>query len=1291
MLSKKLIIFSSLLTILLLLTAPEPATAQWFPQASPTTNDLKAIAYQGAEKVFICGAKGTLLKKTFSQSDWQTIDLATQADVNDLVFPANETGYLVGDSGVVFKTEKGGRVWQKLSIPTQKELISVSFADSTVGWIAGQDGLILKTIDGGESWQILTQGKYPTIRKILFLNQSLGWAVGDSGLILKSRDGGVTWQQQESGFLANFYDLAFVDSLQGLIVGADSLLLTTSDGGATWQQQNVGVSGDLYAAQAVDSLTWWLGGSGTAYGSLIKSFTGGKVWKAVESSLLQDIYDVNFKTLYRGYAAGKSGRIYYTETAGISLFQQLPLTAPQEGVHGISLTPTFHWQTDGDARAYQLQLADDAQFNHVLIDSTIDGTTFELSDSLDFFTVYYWRVRSRTVIGPGLWSAVRSLRTAQAPPALVSPANQQGDVPVTPLLQWTPTDAGHYEIEIARDAAFTHLVLQETVAEAAFRTPRLNYDNKYYWRVKSVYEDETSAWSETFSFTTLNGLNGWVAQFSGSNQLLKDVTFIDNQNGWAVGTAGTILKTTSGGADWLPCNSGTSYNLESVYFFNKQRGVACGWNGTILTTANGGLSWQTMPTSTSFALRSIAFSSDSIGWAVGENGVILKSTDGGANWTEFSTNPNQEYYQILFIDADHGWIAGGAWNGHDYSPLIMETKNGGQNWNALPFAGDGILRSVFFISPDSGWVAGRQGQIFRTLNGGMSWLIQQGDKNYNLRALFFQSPSTGWAVGDNGVCLKTENSGQTWSPQQTGNPSALADIYFSDTEHGWIVGGHGAILKTASAGLNLIPTLSEPQNHSLGLARDLTLRWLPVSGASSYYVQVADDSMFSHLIYENGNIFTNEIFLSGLEQNRTYFWRVKSFHEGKISDWSPARNFLTEGVWKAQFSTTRQNLNDIIFKDLYSGIAVGDGGTILRTADGGETWKQLPLISTANLNTVCRPTDNIYWAAGDSGTLLQSTDDGQSWQQQILADKALLQQIVFTSENEGWVGGYTHKDQQQVAVLAHTTDGGQNWQLTYLDSLHSIQALVFLDDIHGFAAGQGANANLLHTSDGGQTWTAAQTKVSSAIQNLLFIDVAHGYLSAVDGSFYTSADSGYTWTKVGRPDSAPSCDMFFIDSLNGFVLANGLFRTTDGGQNWQRYFADSLFNKIFFIDQNTGWLLGDRGLILKTTSAGAPLALENGERKTLPEKFELRQNFPNPFNPSTTISYTVGGPGRSPVNVRLTVYNALGQVVKVLINQKQMPGEYRLRFNADNLASGVYIYRLQSAGYSKARKLILLR
>ena len=85
--------------------------------------------------------------------------------------------------------------------------------------------------------------------------------------------------------------------------------------------------------------------------------------------------------------------------------------------------------------------------------------------------------------------------------------------------------------------------------------------------------------------------------------------------------------------------------------------------------------------------------------------------------------------------------------------------------------------------------------------------------------------------------------------------------------------------------------------------------------------------------------------------------------------------------------------------------------------------------------------------------------------------------------------------------------------------------------------------------------------------------------------------------------------------------------------------------------------------------------------------FQLEQNFPNPFNPATTIRYAL--PRRAYVS--LSIFNTLGQQLTTLVNEIQEAGHHDVRFDANGLASGVYFYRLQAADYIATKRFILIR
>jgi len=98
-------------------------------------------------------------------------------------------------------------------------------------------------------------------------------------------------------------------------------------------------------------------------------------------------------------------------------------------------------------------------------------------------------------------------------------------------------------------------------------------------------------------------------------------------------------------------------------------------------------------------------------------------------------------------------------------------------------------------------------------------------------------------------------------------------------------------------------------------------------------------------------------------------------------------------------------------------------------------------------------------------------------------------------------------------------------------------------------------------------------------------------------------------------------------------------------------------------------------------------SVEQIEDELLPTEFRLEQNYPNPFNPSTTIRFAL--PKTS--NVTIKIYDVLGRQVATLVDEKYQPGVYKIIFEAGELASGLYIYRIQTQSFTQSRKLMLLK
>lgn len=235
-------------------------------------------------------------------------------------------------------------------------------------------------------------------------------------------------------------------------------------------------------------------------------------------------------------------------------------------------------------------------------------------------------------------------------------------------------------------------------------------------------------------------------------------------------------------------------------------------------------------------------------------------------------------------------------------------------------------------------------------------------------------------------------------------------------------------------------------------------------------------------------------------------------------------------------------------------------------------------------------------------------------------------------------------------------------------------------------------SGLLESSDDGDSWKSVcegHNFVWTCASN------SKGYLYAgtYGEGLYCSKDKGETWSKTKMPATfvyslgVDASDNIFASSYSG-----GVYASSDDGDNWTCLGMNGVGISSMHVSgdgQGDGEHHDDKAVFSGTAGGRVYRSVTNltavKDSKIIPTEFKVEQNYPNPFNPNTVIGFSL--PKQQ--HVSITVYNALGQVVRTLADRSYEAGHYSVTFNASELASGVYIYRLQAGAQAVTKKMIL--
>ena len=522
--------------------------------------------------------------------------------------------------------------------------------------------------------------------------------------------------------------------------------------------------------------------------------------------------------------------------------------------------------------------------------------------------------------------------------------------------------------------------------------------------------------------------------------------------------------------------------------------------------------------------------------------------------------------------------------------------------------------------------------------------------------------------GFNNRCEDVDGWPEGYNPSEHGccTPNGIGVGWAADG-HGEIVGYRGPITDGGPAPL----AVRVGTSPNCGLCPNQTWPWRYKVG------NLWIDPLSSNRVAE----------LLALESLPTSYWEHSPqrpqnclVSDGLISLFN-ATNYTTS-QWTRQPSGTSILLRSVFFTDVNNGWVVGDGGVIKRTTDGGNTWTLQASGTSTNMTDLYFTDANTGWVVGGSGFIGHTTNGGNTWTSQASGTSNFLVSVFFTDINNGWVVG-------DGGVIKHTTDGGNTWTSQTSGTTSHLQGVHFTNINTGWAVGLGGV--IRHTSNGGNTWTSQASGTSAELLEVYFVDANTCWIACSGGIIKHTTDGGNTWPFL-QPSGTTS-DLYgvhFTDANTGWVVgvSGVITHTTDGGTTWTRQITGRFNNirSVHFIDANTGWAAGSGGLILHTTNGGVTFVEEN-EIHEIPTDYNLSQNYPNPFNPSTKIRYSV--PQSSYVLIK--VFDILGSEVETLVNEERHAGSYELNWDAANLPSGIYFYRIQVGDFVETKKMVLMK
>jgi len=573
-------------------------------------------------------------------------------------------------------------------------------------------------------------------------------------------------------------------------------------------------------------------------------------------------------------------------------------------------------------------------------------------------------------------------------------------------------------------------------------------------------------------------------------------------------------------------------------------------------------------------------------------------------------------------------------------------------WVQQPFPSTEYLTRVHFVNADTGWIFGGE-YIYKTIDGGASWIPQDSTGALGLVLAAINADTVLYA-NYAGRLRRTSDGGTTWQTVDD-HGAYFEDITFADPATGFLVGSDdnapSAIWKTTDGGLTwemVADTLAPAEFNCVGVSFVD-----PLNG----WVLTYDDEMFKTT--DGGVTWTH----------------VDSFHP----------------------SYQPMSSDDIQFIDQDHGWAVGGlNGTIYidRTTDGGATWWDTTGVgSTRQMEFVDQ--QNGWIVQGLADMPMRTTDGGVTWERQLSGQLPPMDGIDMINDRLGWIvggGGTVYKTTTGGGPLLPDSlldffplQVGNKWQyrVSWCNcGCQTVHESYFVEEVVGDTVLE--NGYQYQIIEWDSYPYVRYMRVDSVTGNVYRVQFGEEDLMdsilATPGSWFTSEG----WIPTECTEVAPDTIFGITTTVKRFTqyfVFGAEFEVSRGfGRTLHiRYEDDPCYPQLYVVVTRLVYALIDG------EEYGTLVGVE--EEPPVPNQFSLEQNFPNPFNPATTIRYSLP----AALVASLKIFNLLGEEVATLVSGPQDAGWHEVEWNATGRPSGVYFFRLTAPGYVDTKKLVLLR